>query len=257
MSFERIFVPSTIRSIVLALAAVILLPTPASAGPPFLTDDPQPTDTGHWEIYNFANGSHDPGGLGGEAGLDLNYGGAKDLQLTAVLPLGFSNDNGFSTHGLRSGTGVIELAAKYKVLHQADDGWTPDVAVFPRFFVPTDSRFGPTHVNLLLPVWAARDFGPWQVFGGGGYQINPGRDEKNFWQGGVTVQRTMSKRLALGVELFGQTDDAADGGGYRTVNFGLTYSLVKHWSLLVSGGPTWEHGGGHGQVFYLSLKADY
>jgi hypothetical protein len=32
---------------------------------------------------------------------------------------------------------------------------------------------------------------------------------------------------------------------------------VTHWSLLASGGPTWLQGGGHGQVFYLSLKADY
>ena len=32
--------------------------TAAVAGPPFLTDDPQPTDTGHWEIYNFVQGAH-------------------------------------------------------------------------------------------------------------------------------------------------------------------------------------------------------
>ena len=27
--------------------------TAAFAGPPYLTDDPIPTDTGHWEIYAF------------------------------------------------------------------------------------------------------------------------------------------------------------------------------------------------------------
>lgn len=236
---------------------VAILATPAEAGPPFLTDDPAPTDLGHWEIYNFVNGSKSQGAVDGEAGVDLNYGAAKDLQLTAVLPLAYDGPNGFSTHGLVGGTGVVELAAKYKLVHQAEDGWTPDIAIFPRLFVPTDHRFGPPHTNLLLPVWAQKDFGPWQVFGGGGYQINPGRDQRNFWQGGIAVNRSLGERATLGMELFGQTKDAADGGAYTAVNVAATYRLVKHWSLLASAGPTWEQGGGHGQVFYLALKADY
>ena len=248
---------SPVKTIILGAICAALAASPALAGPPFLTDDPQPTDEGHWEIYNFIDGARDPGGLGGEAGLDLNYGGAKDLQLTAVLPLAYDNPNGFSTKGLRTGTGVVELAAKYKFVHADDKGWAPDVSLFPRFFVPTDSRYGTGHVSLLLPVWAEKDFGPWQVFGGGGYQINPGPDQKNFWQGGIVVNRTVSKRLQLGVEAFGQTRDAGDGPGYTAVNFAATVKLVKHWSLLASAGPTWIEGGAHGRVFYLSLKADY
>jgi hypothetical protein len=27
------------------------MPQSANAGPPFLTDNPEPTETGHWEIY--------------------------------------------------------------------------------------------------------------------------------------------------------------------------------------------------------------
>jgi hypothetical protein len=30
-----------------------LLSLPALAGPPYITDDPEPTDTGHYEIYFF------------------------------------------------------------------------------------------------------------------------------------------------------------------------------------------------------------
>ena len=240
-----------------AALAVLIVATPALAGPPYLTDDPQPTDQGHWEIYNFIAGSHDAGGLDGEAGVDLNYGAARDLQLTAVLPLAFHNDNGFSTRGLSAGTGVIELAVKYKLVHAGDKGWLPDVSVFPRIFVPTDRRYGTGHISLLLPLWTEKDVGPWQVFGGGGYQINPGPDQRNFWQGGVAVNRTLSKRLSLGAEVFGQTREAADARGYTTINAALTYKPIEHWSLLASAGPTWEQGGGHGQVFYLALKADY
>ena len=250
---------SLIRGVALAAAS------PALAGPPYLTDDPQPTDTGHWEIYNFVSGASTPGSVSdaatgdssGEAGLDLNFGAARNVQLTAVLPLGFDDPQGPSADGPRVGTGVIELAAKYRFAHAEDHGWRPDIAVFPRLFLPTDSRFGPPRVNLFLPIWAEKDFGPWQVFGGGGYQINPGPDQRDFWQGGVAVNRSVSRRLSLGVELFSQGRDSADDGGLVTVNFGATLRLVEHWSLLASAGPSRTSGGGQGGVFYLSLKADY
>jgi hypothetical protein len=250
-------VASLLRKIVAGAICAALVAGPAVAGPPYFTDDPQPTEEGHWEIYSFVYGSHDRGGLDGEAGLDLNYGGAKDLQLTAVLPLAYENENGFSTKGLGVGTGVVELAAKYKIVHADDTNWIPDVSVFPRVFAPTDHRYGTGHVGLLLPVWAEKDFGPWQVFGGGGYQINPGVDQRNFWQGGIAANRSLGKRLQLGMEVFGQTRDAVDGPGFVAVNFAATVKLMEHWSLLASAGPLREQGGGTGQLFYLSLKADY
>ncbi len=36
-----------------AALAPIGVAAPAVAGPPYLTDDPVPTDTGHWELYAF------------------------------------------------------------------------------------------------------------------------------------------------------------------------------------------------------------
>jgi hypothetical protein len=240
-----------------ALFVALLAPAIAIAGPPYLTDDPQPTEPGHWEIYNFVQGTIGYGALLGETGLDINYGGAKDLQLTAVLPMGFDNANGLSASGLRTGTGMIELAAKYKFLHQSDDGWLPDVSVFPRVLIPTQHNFGYDRTNLFLPIWAEKDFGPWSVFGGGGYELNPGRGSHDFWQGGIAVNRTVSQRLQLGGEVYGQTSDTVAGDGYTAVNFGVTYKLVEHWSLLASAGPAWLQGGGHGGVFYLSLEADY
>jgi hypothetical protein len=244
--------------LILVIAASLLVAgAPAVAGPPYLTDDPEPTDAGHWEIYNFATAQGGAGGLLGETGLDLNYGGAKDLQLTAVIPIGFENGADSLGDGLRGGPGNIELAVKYKFLHQSDGAWIPDVSLFPRIFVPVVDRFGIAHVNLFLPVWAGKDFGAWSVFGGGGYQINPGEGQKDFWQGGVAVTRSFGPRLSLGGEVFGQTASTQSGGGYTALNLGATYRLTTHWSLLTSAGPTWEQGGTHGEVVYLSLKADY
>jgi len=252
--------PSDLRR--LALAWVVLLATaasnPAGAGPPYLSDDPEPTDVGRWEIYNFAIGAGTAGGLAGEAGFDINYGAAKDLQLTAVLPLAFDNSKGFGIDGLRGGPGNVELAVKYRFLHQGNDTWTPDVAFFPRLFVPTaDRQFSTGKFGLLLPIWAEKDFGPWSVFGGGGYQINPGAGQRNFWQGGVAISRSLGERLSLGGEVYGQTRDVANGGAYETVNLAATYKLVRRWSLLASAGPTWSPGSADGYVFYLALKADY
>jgi hypothetical protein len=245
------------RRLALGPIMVATLAGSAWAGPPYLTDDPQPTDTGHWEIYNFVQGALAGGALNGEAGLDLNYGAAKGLQLTAVLPIGFADQSASSASGLTLGTGMIELAAKYKFMRQSDGSWMPDVSVFPRFLIPTDRDFGYERTNLFLPLWAEKDFGPWQVFGGGGYELNPGPGARDFWQGGIAANRVVSPRLQLGVEVYGQTSDTVAGDGYTAINAAVTYKLVEHWSLLASAGPTWIQGGGHGGVFYLSLKADY
>lgn len=226
----------------------------AWAGPPFVTDDPEPTDTGHWENYAFVSGSNALGSTSGEAGFDLNYGAYRDVQLTMVIPADF-----ISGAQNQAGLGDVELAAKFKFLHQKDGAWTPDVAVFPRLFVPTAGHgFGSGRVGLLLPVWAGKDFGPWSVFGGGGYDINPGPGQRSFWLSGLAVQRTITDRLALGVEVYHQTPDATDAKPYTGVNFGLTYRLVEHWSLLAAGGPGVQNAReGGGCDFYLALKADY
>ena len=246
----------TISASLAAALAVLAISAAAQAGPPYLTDDPEPTDTGHWEIYNFVGGAKGADGLGGEAGFDLNYGAARDLQLTAVLPIGYSARN-YALGDFKAGGGVIELAAKLKLLHQSQGGWTPDLAVFPRVFIPTNTNFGPAKVNLFLPVWLGKDFGKWSLFGGGGYDINPGPQGRNFWQGGVALSRALGERASVGAEVWRQGADAPGGGGATTANLGATWRFSKHWSLIGSAGPTWEDGGGHGSDVYLALKADY
>ena len=67
------------------------------AGPPYVTDDPEPTDFGRWEIYGFGSGTLYRRGSDGEGGLDINYGGARDLQLSAVLSLDYSHNPGLRT----------------------------------------------------------------------------------------------------------------------------------------------------------------
>ncbi|MDP4003542.1 hypothetical protein [Methylobacterium sp. NEAU K] len=242
---------------VLPLTALVLLlatSLPVQAGPPYITDDPEPTDTGHWEIYHFGMGTRTFGVTAGQAGMDINYGAYKDLQLTAVIPADFE-------HGPTSNVGVgdIELAAKYRFLHQAEGDITPDVAFFPRLFLPTANRtFGSGRLEVFLPVWAEKDFGDWSLFGGGGYTINPGLNQHNYWLGGAVLQRTITDQLSLGVEVYHQTSAAVSTAPLTGINLGLTYKLFDHWSLLAAGGPLFGHTGpGASYSFYVSLKADY
>jgi len=97
---------------------------------PERSDDPEPTDFKHFEIYAFSNGTTARAGTSGEAGVDFNYGAAPDLQLTATVPAGFDRPSGGKT---AIGFGNIELAAKYRFLHQ--DTFDLDVSFSPRVFM--------------------------------------------------------------------------------------------------------------------------
>jgi hypothetical protein len=131
------------------IVVILTLGRPAVAGPPYVSDDPQPTDYKHFEIYTFGSGTAARGGTSGAAGIDFNYGAAPDLQVTATLPAGFDSPVGGKTSVAPSN---IELAAKYRFLHQDSFGW--DVAVFPRVFLPSGSNtVGDNRVSLLLPIW--------------------------------------------------------------------------------------------------------
>jgi hypothetical protein len=227
---------------------------PALAGPPYVTDDPVPTDLGHWEIYNYASGLDAAGSTTGEVGLDLNYGAAKDLQLTLVIPAAYSAGDVNAV-----GAGMVEVAAKYRFLHQSDGSLTPDVAFFPRVFLPTASHgLESSRADLLLPIWVEKDWGAWSLFGGGGYEFNPGPGNHDFWTGGVVLTRQVTKALNLGAEVWGHTPDQTDDGDFVGVNAGVDYRLTEHWSLLAAGGPGLENAAKEGRWdFYLALKADY
>lgn len=205
---------------------------PALAGPPYVTDDPEPTDKGHYEIYLFAGGTTTRDDSSGAGGIDFNYGAADDLQLTAVLPVAWRNADGMSASNL----GNIELAAKYKFLHQDDVG--VDVAFFPRVFLPAGSEtVGERHVSLLLPFWIGRSWDRWSTFGGGGCTINNGGDSQNFCQLGWALTREVVPGLQLGAEIYHETADTRGGKPSTGIGFGANYDLTDNFHLMGSIGP--------------------
>jgi hypothetical protein len=200
---------------------------PAMAGPPYQSDDPQPTDYGHFEIYTFDRGTFGRSGSSSASGLDFNYGAAPDLQLTAAVPFGYdAPSDGPSAFG----PGNVELAAKYRFIHQ--DTFGLDVSVFPRIFLPSPSQTGDPTASILLPIWIQKDWGPVSAFGGGGCQFSLHDVGRNFCLYGATITRQVLEKLQLGVEVFHQTSDGSGAPPSTTLGMGARYDLDDHYHLL-------------------------
>lgn len=232
------------------LAFAMGLPVSALAGPPFATDDPEPTDLGHYEIYLFAGGAGARGDWGGAGGVDFNYGAAPDLQLTAVLPVAWDVPTpGPSAVNL----GNIELAAKYKILHQEDAG--VDVAFFPRVFLPAGSgNVGERHASLLLPFWVQRTWDKWTMFGGGGCVLNRGGDSQDFCTLGWVLTRQLTEKLQIGAEIYHQTADIKGGRASTAINLGAIYDLNDNFHLMASAGPGLQNAAERSQTnWYAAL----
>ncbi len=220
-----------------ALCFLAALSAPAFAGPPFATDDPEPVDLGHWEVYGYTAGTRVRGGTGGAlAGLEVNYGAARNLQLHLIAPLAFDRASGSA---LQAGPGDVELGAKYRLISPGEDDWYPQVGIFPLLEIPSgDSRrgLGAGKMRLFLPVWLQKDFGNWTTYGGGGLWRNPGTGNRDTWFAGWLLQYQVSKSLALGGEIVHQTADTLGGGDTTGFNLGGIYDFSEQYHLLFSGG---------------------
>jgi hypothetical protein len=205
----------------------------AQAGPPFQTDDPTPVDYGHYEAYIFGIVDATPVELDSVGpAFEFNWGAIPNIQLHAILPFGAiipSNNpiyapggQGPSAYGLTD----MELGFKYGFIHQTKH--RPQIGSFTMFEIPTGSYsrgLGIGKVWYKLPLWMAKDIGPWSLDGGAGYTVVPQTGYRNFPYGGFLVKRVVSKKLELSAEVFSharegfaaaQTEASTmiDAGGY-------------------------------------------
>jgi hypothetical protein len=218
----------------LTVLAAAVAAAPALAGPPYLTDDPVPTDTGHWEIYGFASGEGVGSDLDADAGLDLNYGPLKDVQLTATLPASFSHG---ASEGWREGSGDLEVGVKYRFLNDERQGFS--ASIFPRVIFPTSTLGEDGKVRFLMPLWIGKDLADGTtIFGGGGYELNPGRSNRSFWQAALALTHDLGGKVSVGAEITRQGPDRPGGTAQTRVGVGSTIKLSDHYGLLFSGGPT-------------------
>jgi len=218
------------------LAAAAMLAGPATAGPPFRTDDPEPVDYQHWEVYAFSTGTEVHGDAAGILpGIEVNYGAAPGVQLHIIMPLAYDSADG----GTRFGYGDTELGVKIRLVDEDKDGWRPMIGVFPLIELSSGNArrgLGAGYTREFLPLWIQKSFGDWTSYGGGGYNINPGPGNKNYWFAGWYLQRQVTDQLALGGEIFHQTADRIGGGDSTGFNLGGIFDFTEHHHLLFSAG---------------------
>ncbi len=209
---------------------------PAMAGPPFVTDDPEPVDAGHCEINVGLTGTLVRGaGAASLLQIDANYGLLPDLQLHVQPQLAYANDR----VGSEVGPGDTEIGAKYRFVQEDDEGWTPMIAIYPRFEIPTGDRkrgLGGGVGRSFLPVWAEKTIGRWAIDGGVGYWIDPGAMGRNAWFAGGLILYKVTDSLQLGGEAFVQTAQTVGTRDAAGFNLGGAADLSKTYHILFSAG---------------------
>jgi hypothetical protein len=221
-----------LRFLIILLAAGSLT---ALAGPPFVTDDPEPVDYQHWEFYIASQHVETVGGWSGTAPhFELNYGVVTNVQLHLIAPLAYNAPSG---GGVNYGYGDTELGVKFRFIQETEQ-W-PQVGIFPLLEIPTGSEsqgLGSGHVQAFLPLWLQKSFGGWTLYGGGGYGLNSGAGNENWGFGGVVVQRQVTKNAALGAEIYNRTAMETNGRDDTAFNLGTIVDFSEHQHLLFSAG---------------------
>jgi hypothetical protein len=229
----------TIRSsvgVVVSIALTTALLRPAWAGPPFITDDPEPVAYQHWEINSgisktWRNGSSSAA----IPGIDINYGASPNLQLHAQPRYSYERDD----NGRHVGLDDTEVGVKYRFFQfrRGDNEFM--AGIYPMYQVATGAtRLGPDRGmgQVFLPVWAQASNDRWTVYGGAGYRINPGVGNRNSVFAGTTALYRVTQSLQLGGELFHESPDAVGGSGAAGFNVGGSLNIAKGLNLLFSMG---------------------
>jgi hypothetical protein len=220
---------------VVFLLFILVISPPAIAGPPFKTDDPETVEYKHGEFYVASQYANDKDGVSSTAPhFEVNYGILPNVQLHLLVPFGYDRPRGGPTlYGFQD----LEFGVKYRFIQESD--YLPMVGTFPIVHLPTgnESRgLGSGETQLFLPLWLQKSWGPWLTYGGGGYWINPGKDNQNYWFFGWVVQREIAKWLSVGVESFYQTPPIRYGEYQTGYTLGAIINFTENHHLLFSGG---------------------
>lgn len=221
------------RLVLLAAFSPVYVHAAFGGGPPYITDDPEPVDFRHWEVYFASIYYHTPGNVNYTAPhIEVNYGAAPNLQLHIIAPADLNVAAGGPT---TYGYGDTELGTKYRFVQEGK--WTPMVGVFPLVEAPTGDvgrGLGTGTTRIFVPVWMQKTMGNWQTYGGGGYWYNPGAGNRNYWFIGWQAQFQVTKQLALGAEVFHATAATVGGEQETAYNVGAVYDIDDGHHLMFS-----------------------
>lgn len=170
--------------------------------------------------------------------VEVNYSATDRLQLHAMMPNAYDSFVGSKTN---FGPGDFEIGARYRLVDDDPAGWRPSVAVYPLIDLPTgdvNQRLGTGSTHAFLPVWFSKAFDKWIPFGGGGYWINPGPNNKDWGFVAAGVVRVISEELLLTFDTFHATASRTGLKDQTGFDVGLRYNLTTnhHFVLTVGRG---------------------
>lgn len=238
---------------VAAIAAFFLMtvqPRSSFAAAPFRTDDPDPVEVGHGELNVFFAGTHTRVDSAGTAPtVELNYGVLDGIHLHAAGSLTYDS---VSQGTVRYGLGDSEAGAKIRFLKDDEEGWLPSLTVAPILVLPTAAaHLGPGTTRAFVPFWAQKSFDRWTSYGGGGYWINPGQGNRNYWYLGWVNTLQLTDRLNAGLEVFHQTADAVGGRDQTGFTVGAAYDISENHHVQVGIGRGLQHAGETNALSYF------
>jgi hypothetical protein len=204
------------------------------AGPPFVTDDPEPPPPGGWEINVPFILERTPGKTEMDAPLfDLNY-GLPDIQLKLEIPIEVVHED---SSGTLAGAGDLLLGVKWRFLDIEKSQL--QLGIYPQLLLPTGDHargLGDGGSAFVFPLLAQRNWEKWTLYANVGYWWQTGAETRDYFYAGAVIEREINERLTLGAELFANSPKERGGRCELAFNVGGTWRLNEHLNLLFSGG---------------------
>jgi hypothetical protein len=218
---------------VLLLAFALAAGESPRAGAPFQTDDPSIVGRGQYEALFFYQQTLAADGRSGVLpGVELHYGAAENVELDLAMSLAFDAPPGKRAE---RGYGDTELGLKYALIDETDA--LPQIGFVPKLDLPTgnaDRGLGSGGSAWFLPIWLEKTRGDLRAYGGGGYWINRGAGNRNYWLAGCEAEYRVSPRWTLGAEVFHTTPQKTDQRASTGFNVGGSYAIDPHAQWLFS-----------------------
>ncbi len=208
---------------------------PASAGPPFVTNDPDPPEVGQFEInLPFTLERASDGSRSGQfLTLDLNYGADPNTQISVEVPFAYARAAGGPTS---AGAGDLLLEYKRRLGTEAGKGY---FGINPQLLLPSGSEsrgLGAGRVTAQLPLLYQKRWGETVFYTDLRYHLRRGENGKSYWYLGGAIERQVSPRLKIGAELFGLTPKEDGGKRNALFNVGFKYAINRGNVLMISAG---------------------
>ena len=181
---------------------------------------------------------------------DINYGFRPNIQLKVEFPLLYVHP---VSGGQQFGLGDTLVGIKWRFLEE--ERRRPQIAFYPQAVLPTGNSkrgLGDGKPSFLIPLVGQKSWDKWTLYGNIGYTVQMAKHSRNFWYSGFVLNRDISERLKLGLELFGNSKKEADGHSDIAFNVGGELKLSDRYLVLFSAGRSLREGPSF--LAYLGLR---